>query len=218
MPTFTPMKVRLFLAALLMTAVAGCQTAYYATMEKFGVEKRDLLKRAVEAARGEQKEAQQEFKDALTRLKEMYSFQGGDLEKQYTKLKSEFESCDTQAKDVRKRIKDMDGIASDLFTEWEKEIGQISNTTLASDSRRKLAETKSRYAQLSASLTQSETAMTPVLRSFHDHVLYLKHNLNAAAIGSLKGEATSIQNDIERLITQMNGSIAEADAFIKELK
>lgn len=211
------MRLRLFLSLLVVSAVTGCQTAYYATMEKFGYEKRDLLKRAVEAARGEQKEAQQEFKDALTRLKEMYAFQGGDLEKKYVKLKADFDSCDSQAKAVQKRIKDMDRVATDLFAEWDKEITQISNPGLAADSRRKLAETRSRYTQLSASLTQSETSMEPVLRSFKDHVLYLKHNLNAQAIGSLKGEAASIQADIERLITQMNGSIAEADAFIKTL-
>lgn len=211
------MKQRLFLAFSLLMALAGCQTAYYATMEKFGYEKRDLLKRAVEAARGEQKEAQVEFKDALTRLKALYVFQGGDLERKYNQLKSDFDSCETQAKDVKKRIKDMDEVANDLFAEWEKEIGQISNASMASNSRTKLSETRSRYQQLVATLQQSEASMDPILRSFKDHVLYLKHNLNAAAIGSLKGEATNIQNDIERLILQMNGSIAEADAFIKTL-
>lgn len=214
------MRLRSFLAlglGLILT-LTGCQTAYYSTMAKFGYEKRDLLKKAVEAARSEQKDTQETFKDALTRLKDLYAFQGGDLEKQYNKLKSEFESCEMQAKSVRKRIQSMDGIASDLFAEWDKEILQISTPALAADSRQKLSETRARFQQLSASLHQSETAMQPVLRSFQDHVLYLKHNLNAAAIGSLKGEAANIQKDIERLITQMNGSISEAEAFIKTLK
>jgi hypothetical protein len=211
------MRLRHALTLGLLLALTGCQTAYYAAMEKFGYEKRDLLKKAVEAARGDQKQAQEEFKDALTRLKELYAFQGGSLEKQYTKLKAEFDSCESQAASVKKRIKDMDGVANDLFAEWDKEIGQISTASLAADSRQKLAETRSRFQQLSSSLHQSEASMQPVLRSFRDHVLYLKHNLNAAAIGSLKGEAASIQKDIERLIGQMNGSISEAEAFIKTL-
>jgi len=198
--------------------LAGCQTAYYATMAKFGWEKRDLLKKAVLQARNEQKEAQTEFKDALTRLREMYQVQGGNLEKQYDRLKADFDQCATQAKDVRKRIKDMDQIATDLFAEWEKEIGTMSNTQLVGESRKKLAETKAKYAALSSSLTQAEVAMDPVLKSFHDHVLYLKHNLNAAAIGSLKGEATNIQAEITRLINQMNDSISQADSFIKSLQ
>lgn len=197
---------------------AGCQTAYYATMAKFGYEKRDLLVRAVQLTRDEQKKAGQEFKDAMTRLKELYAFNGGDLERQYTRLKSDFDTCDSQAQTVRKRITDMDTVARDLFAEWNQEISTMSNGALASDSRTKLAETKSRYSTVSTSLHASESTMEPVLRQFRDHVLYLKHNLNAAAIGSLKGEASNIQTDIGRLLDQMNRSIAEADAFVKTLK
>jgi hypothetical protein len=51
-----------------------------------------------------------------------------------------------------------------------------------------------------------------------DHVLYLKHNLNAQAIASLKGEAANIQDEIARLIKDMNASIAQADEFIKTIK
>ncbi|HXJ76240.1 MAG TPA: DUF2959 family protein, partial [Candidatus Dormibacteraeota bacterium] len=53
---------------------------------------------------------------------------------------------------------------------------------------------------------------------FKDYVLYLKHNLNAQAIASLKGTATSIQADIGNLIAQMNQSIAKADDFVKTLQ
>jgi len=197
--------------------LAGCQTAYYATMEKFGYEKRDLLKKAVVAVRKEEQEAGTEFKDALTRLKEMYAFQGGDLEKTYNKLKADYDGCESQAKDVRKRIREMDQVASDLFAEWEKEIGTMQNASLASDSRRKLSETKSHFAGLSGNLHRAEATMEPVLTSLRDHVLYLKHNLNAAAIGTLRNEGVNIQGSIDRLIAQMNGSIAEADAFLKTL-
>lgn len=209
----------IYLGTALWTAshLTGCQTAYYATMEKFGYEKRDLLKKAVVAVRKEEQEAGTEFKDALTRLKEMYAFQGGDLEKAYNRLKADYDGCDSQAKDVRKRIKEMDQVANDLFAEWDKEISSMQNASLASDSRRKLSETKSRFAGLSSNLHHAEATMEPVLTSLHDHVLYLKHNLNASAIGSLRNEGANIQASIDRLITQMNGSIAEADAFLKSL-
>lgn len=213
---------RFLLVALLALAasagVAGCQSVYYATLEKFGVEKRDLLKRAVIAARDDQKEAQVEFKDALTRMKEMYGSQGTALESTYSKLKSDLDSCTSQASDVHKRIQDMDQVANDLFSEWEKEIGQFTNPTFASESRRQLSDTRSRYSQLATALRSAESTMDPVLRSLTEHVLFLKHNLNAAAIASLKGEATQITTQIDTLIRQMNTSINEADAFIKSLK
>ena len=212
------MKTRRFLAlTVLALLLGGCQTTYYATMAKFGYEKRDLLKKAVLAARDDQQDAAKEFKDALTRIKEMYAFDGGDLERNYAKLKSQAADCDSQAATVRKRVKDMDQVANDLFAEWEKEIGQFTNPAYASDSRRQLAETRGKYAQLASSLRSAEATMGPVLKQLQEQVLYLKHNLNAAAIGSLRGEATSIQTDIGRLLAQMNTAIAQADEFIKTL-
>ena len=212
------LPVRLgLLAVLLVTLFAGCQSAYYGMMEKFGVEKRDLLKKAVSLARDEQKEAGEEFKDALTRLQQIYGGTGMDLEKTYSKLKADLGRCEAQAADVKGRIKEMDRVAADLFAEWEGEISRFSNPAYASDSRRKLSETRGKFQQLSASLRSAEAKMEPVLRSFQENVLYLKHNLNAAAIGSLRGEASRIETQIQTLIAEMNSSITEADAFIKTL-
>ena len=44
--------------------------------------------------------------------------------------------------------------------------------------------------------------------------LYLKHNLNAQAVSSIKNEFGLIQADINSLIREMNVSIAEADKFV----
>lgn len=210
------MNCRLVLALCLFT-LASCNSIYYAAWEKLGYEKRDLLKSAVKAARGEQKEAGEEFQDALTQLKKLTGYHGGNLESAYNRFKGEFEDCEAQATAVRSQIREVDTVGRDLFREWEKEIRQYENASLAADSRRKLADTRSRFVQLSRSLHAAESTMDPVLRQFRDQVLYLKHNLNAAAIGSLRGKADDIQGDIQRLLEQMNRSIAEADRFIQTL-
>jgi hypothetical protein len=56
-----------------------------------------------------------------------------------------------------------------------------------------------------------------VLGAFRDQVLFLKHNLNAAAIASLEDNARSIRRDVDALVRSMEASIAEADAFIEAL-
>ena len=68
-------------------------------------------------------------------------------------------------------------------------------------------------------LHASEASMEPVLSQFRNQVLNLnlKHNLNAAAIGSLRGTADTFQGDLQRLLKQMNASIAEADQFVQTL-
>ncbi|MCP5519525.1 MAG: DUF2959 domain-containing protein [Verrucomicrobiales bacterium] len=211
---FTSFSALLAAAALLG---AGCRSTYYAAYEQFGIHKRDLLKDRVEDARQEQAQASEQFKDALTRLQEMTGFNGGDLEQAYRKLQSDYDRCVDQADDVRSRIGAMNQVAEDLFTEWESELEEITTPSLRADSRRKLQDTRLRYAALYRSLNQAERSMEPVLVRFKDYVLYLKHNLNAQAVASLQGEAVDIQAEIQSLIDQMNASIAEADRFVADL-
>src|SRR5207247_11027995 len=112
---------------------------------------------------------------------------------------------------------DMETVAADRFREWETEIKEISSESMRSSSREQLRQTRERYEEMHRALKRAEQSMEPVLVKFRDHVLYLKHNLNAQAIASLKGEATNIQAEITKLLSQMNASIAKADEFVKTL-
>ena len=150
------MTKRFILPVLLLLILGvGCRSTYYSTMEKFGVYKRDLLKKRVAATRDEQKEASEQFKDAMTRLKELYGFQGGNLEKTYEALKKDYERSAAKAEDVHERIRDVETVAEDLFREWEQEIAQMSSETLRANSRNQLHETRSLYSGLHAALKQA---------------------------------------------------------------
>jgi hypothetical protein len=205
------------LAATLL-CTAGCRSTYYKTMERFGVYKRDLLKDNVEEARDEQKKAAEQFKDALTRLREMYKVEGGDLEKSYDRLQADFDRSETRANAVRERIAKVETVASDLFKEWEKEIAEMQSSKLAANSREKLRSTREKYETLHSAMKRAEASMDPVIAQFKDQVLYLKHNLNAQAISALRGETLDIEKEIQQLITDMNASIQQADAFIQGLE
>jgi Mg2+ and Co2+ transporter CorA len=206
------------LGVMLMAALTGCSTTYYRTMEMFGKEKRDILKSRVKEARDEQQKTAEQFKDALTRLRELYGSSGTDLEKMYDRLKSEYDSSAARANSVHERIAKMETVARDLFKEWDKEIGEISSASLKEDSRRKLRDTQLKFDQLDSSMKRAEASLTPVLKQFQDQTLYLKHNLNAQALGTLKNEAADIEREVSKLIEDMNTSIKQADSFIQGLK
>jgi hypothetical protein len=195
----------------------GCREVVYSAYEKVGVYKRDLLKKRVVSARDEEKGAQQEFKDALTRLKELTNFEGGDLEKQYRQLQSNYDDASVRVTAVHKRIQDVETVAGDLFAEWDKENREIETDELRRTSRQQLNDTRQHYEQMLAALKRSERSMDPVLHKLHDYVLALKHSLNAQAVASLQGESIRIQADVTRLIEDMNTSIARADEFIRQM-
>lgn len=207
--------IGVFLASAIL---GGCQTTYYAVWEKLGKEKRHLLRDNVAAASKEQKEASETFKDVLTRMKEMYGFQGGDLEEVYENLRGDYEESEERANAVHKRVAMVEQIAADLFREWQGEINEMKSQKLKSQSAQSLREAKRQYAKLHDTMIKAESRMDPVLAQLQDNVLYLKHNLNAQSIGALKKEAGNIQIEIDRLIKDMQASIAEADTFLKTFK
>ena len=196
----------------------GCKSTYYSVWETFGKHKRDLLRDHVEDVRDEQASAQTEFKDALTRLKELTNFEGGKLEEAYRTVEKDYKDLNSRADSIRSRIRKIEDVANDLFTEWEKELGSYSNQSLRESSQQKLEQTKVRYNSLHAALQKSSDSMTPVLARLKDQTLFLKHNLNAQAIGALKGEVVSIEGDVQRLVAEMNAAIAQADAFIQDIE
>ncbi len=196
----------------------GCSKAYYGTMEKMGIHKRDILVDRVEDARDAQAEAQVQFKDALEQFGSVVTIENTDLKEAYDRLNAEYEDSEAAAADVTDRIKKVESVAEDLFEEWEKELDLYTNQELKRTSANKLRDTKSRYREMLASMHRAEKSMDPVLRTFRDNVLFLKHNLNAQAIGSLRSEFSSLKGEIGDLISRMNEAINSSNQFIADLK
>jgi hypothetical protein len=186
-------------------------------MERLGVHKRDILVDRIEDARDDQNEAKEQIKTAMERFTEVVEFDGGELKKTYNRLQTELDRSEASAMDVRKSIAKVEDVSEALFKEWEKEIELYSNDTLRRESTRTLDDTRSRYAELIRAMKRAESSLEPVLVAFRDQVLFLKHNLNSQAILSLQSELVAIESGVERLVQQMEISIAEANTFIQQM-
>ncbi len=209
--------IRTILLSLFALTLTSCATAYYSTLERFGVEKRDILVDRVKDARGEQAEAQEVFASALEEFRSLVDVEGGDLEKKYDKLNASYDRSKQQAIDVRKRISDVTSVGDKLFKEWESELNLYDSADLRRRSQEQLDATRNDYTDLVAAMNKAADRMTPVLELYEDQVLFLKHNLNARAISSLDTERLKIEERVNALIEEMNTAIAEADAFIETL-
>jgi len=202
---------------LCLALLAGCTRTYYKTMAAFGKEKRDILVSRVKDSKKEQQEAKEQIKTTMESFQELTGFQGGQLEKNYKKLNGEYEKAADSAKKLHDRINSIDQVSNDLFKEWQKEIDGMGNRKLKRQSEAMLRSSRLQEASYLKSMRQTEARMTPVLTAFHDQVVFLKHNLNARAIGSLKGTSARISTDVDVLLTSLDGSIAQADALIQSL-
>lgn len=209
------------LTSLLLVAAAistpACDSIYYKTMKKFGREKRDILVKRVKEARNSQDDAQKEFKSALERFQAIVDVEGGSLEEKYKKLNDEVQESEERSNRVKDRIDAVRDVSKALFDEWNDELGKYSDRKLRQESEREMRDTKRRTDALIASMTKAQARVEPVLKPLRDRVLFLKHNLNARALGALTNELDTVRTDVNALVADMQRSIAEADAFIHDM-
>lgn len=209
---------RLLVLVCSQMLLLGCASAYYDALESIGVHKRDIFVDRIEESLEVQKEGQAQFESALEQFKATVDFDGGGLEKAYNLFNDEYEESEEAANAISEHISAVESVADALFEEWSDELDLYTSPSLRRASERQYKSTQKKYQRLLASMRRLEESMQPVLATMRDNVLFLKHNLNARAIDTLKGELGSINRDVSKLVKNMQRSIAEAEAFISTLK
>ena len=197
--------------------LAGCTTAYYKTMQTLGKEKRDILVQRIKDAKKDQDQTKQQLQTTMESFQALTGFQGGSLEKSYKRLNSDYESANSQAGKLHDKIQSIDQVSNDLFKEWQGEIAAMGNAKLKAQDTVMLRNAKTRQATYMRAMRRTEDQIAPVLKAFRDQVLFLKHNLNSRAIGSLKGTTAGLQGDVAGLIQSIDASSQEADKLISSL-
>ena len=198
---------------------AGCGSVYYGAMEKLGYEKRDIMVSRVHEAKNSQNEAKEQFKTALERFNFVLAKKGGGkLEEKYKQLSAELEKSESKAAAVRKKISAVEDVSGALFKEWKKELSKYSSAILRGKSEEKLESAQRRYETMIDAMKSAESKLEPALAPFRDDVLFLKHNLNAEAIGSLGADLQSVESNVSELVSELEVAIGEADTFIREME
>lgn len=184
----------------LLLLPVGCQKTYYNVLEKVGIEKRELLTRRVTSAKESQQEAQEEFRDALEKFQAVTGYRGGELEERYDELRDAYERSEQRAQDVSERIDAVESVADALLDEWKDELDKYEDRSLRRRSETRLRDTEREVDRLLRAMHAAEKSLSPVLQKLEDRVLYVKHNLNAAALAGLDEEVPALRRDVDRLV------------------
>jgi DUF2959 family protein len=197
--------------------LSSCHSTYYKAMSTLGKEKRDILVSRIKDAKKDQDQTKQKLQTTMESFQALTGFKGGSLEKSYKRLNSDYESAASQANKLHDKIQSIDQVSNDLFKEWQGEINAMDNGKLKSQDSVMLRNAKVRQATYMRAMHQTEDQIAPVLKVFHDQVLFLKHNLNSRAIGSLKNTSAGLKNDVAGLMQSIDASSQEADKLISSL-
>jgi flagellar motility protein MotE (MotC chaperone) len=202
---------------LALVSLSGCSRLYYAAMEKVGKEKREILAERVGEGQKAQLRAKEQFQTTLEAFQELTGFEGGELEKIYKKLNRQYECSENRAQAVRERVRGIEDVAERLFREWDKENSEIETET-PHPQPRTVRSHRGPLPNPHQKMKDAEAGMEPVLTAHRDQVLFLKHNLNAQVIESLKATVGEIDDDVAVLVSDLEESIREADEFIASLE
>ena len=212
------MRRSIFVPLVVLTLLlAGCTSTYYKAMRTLGKEKRDILVQRIKDARKDQDQTKKQLQTTMESFQALTGFQGGSLEKSYKRLNSDYESAASQAGKLHDKIQSIDQVSNELFKEWQGEINAMDNGKLKSQDLVMLRNAKARQATYMRAMHKTEDQIAPVLKAFQDQVLFLKHNLNSRAIGSLKTTSAGLQSDVADLIQSIDASSQEADKLISSL-
>lgn len=157
------------------------------------------------------------MKTTLEAFQGATGFKGGDLEKVYKKLNAEYQRCEDRSNKLKSRVDSIDQVATDLFSEWRREIAGMRDRSLKSQSAELLRAARLSHAQYMKQMRRTEANIQPVLQAFSDQVIFLKHNLNAKAIQSLKATSAKIDAQATALVRDIDASSKQADDFIQTL-
>lgn len=193
------------------------RNAYYKARESFGDHKRDLVVYNVEQACDQLEDTRDQFESALEHYKSIIAVDETTLEHKYYLFKRQYEFCLSKSNAVSERIDSIERVSSALFIEWEAELEQYTNRSLRTRSKQQLKVSRQHYGRLIRSMRRAEAKIQPVLLTFRDQTLFLKHNLNAQAISALQHEFVVMTMDISMLIEAMEKTISEANMFVSGL-
>jgi Protein of unknown function (DUF2959) len=186
-------------------------------MATLGKEKRDILVQRIKEAKKDQDQTKQQLQTTMESFQALTGFQGGSLERNYKRLNSDYENAASQAGKLHDKVQSINQVSNDLFREWQGEISAMGNGKLKSQDTAMLRDAKARQATYLRAMRKTEDQINPVLKAFRDQVLFLKHNLNSRAIGSLKSTSANLQSDVAELIQSIDASSQEADKLITSL-
>lgn len=198
----------------IVTALTGCGSVYYDTIEALGQPKRQVLVSRVQDTRDTMKEAKKTYTSAMQQFGSVTKVGGTQLENKYKILKKEYDACNSKASELRSQISNVKSVGRVLFQEWQRELDQFTHEQMRKLSEAKMQQTRDKYAVMIESMDRTSARITPVLESMNDQLLNIKHSLNALIVVSLEEELIQLRKNMDNLIVDIDTAVEQSNAFI----
>lgn len=195
---------------LLATACAG-------TSERSeSIEQVDELLRRIERVQAESAVAKESAHSALNELCTLVSpgFKG-DAAMAFAKFVAASDASEEQGETLRDSVEPMRDAADALFRRWTKDMEAFGNSRMRQRSQTRLDETRTSYQSIVGASQAAQIALDAFHDDLRDHATFLRHDLNANSVASLRGDVRQLREQIEGLDMRFDATVAAARAYVE---
>jgi hypothetical protein len=138
----------------------------------------------------------------------------GDAVLAHKELENTLDDSDDQAKALRKSIDKMRAAAEPVFEQWTKDLEAYSNPEMRARSQQRLAAARERYDSVVAAVEPVLVEYETVNQTLHDHLLFLSHDMNPAAVATIQDDVRSVAKQAAGLDGSFQTAKAAARAYV----
>ena len=204
-------------SALVLTAVL-LSTAVSAPAQEAGVKQVEQLTNKFGSTVEAITDARAQLVKTMDVYNSIFSEVAKDRKSLYKKLQNEMDTMVKRRGEISTRAEQTRIEADNLFVSWGNSLSGITDPDLRKRSEERLAKTKARYADIQATGRQADDAYAPVMKKLQDQVAYLGHDLNAEAVGSLKGDAAKLTGQVDELKKRIDDLVGSINKNIDALR
>lgn len=209
-----PTTVRPFASVLCALALAaGCAGP---SERSESVEQVDELLTRIERVQAETAVAKDAVHAALDELCRIVSpgFQG-DAAAEFAKFIAASERSEEQGETLRDVTEPMQEAASDVFQRWTKDMEAFGNSRLRQRSQTRLDETRTRFQGIVGATQAAQISLDAFHDDMRDLALFLRHDLNSAAVASIRTDVRALNEQIRDVDTRFDATVAAARAYVE---
>jgi hypothetical protein len=139
----------------------------------------------------------------------------GDAAPAFAEFMESAESCEKQGIVLKKSVEPMTRAADQLFLRWTKDLESFGNTRMRQRSQSRLDETRTRYQSILGATQAAQIALDSYNKDLRDHALFLRHDLNATSVESIRADVRLLNEQIQELDKRFDATTAAARAYVE---
>ncbi len=124
------------------------------------------------------------------------------------------EDSEAHAETLSESVAPMKDMAGPVFEQWARDLSSYQSTTMRQRSQARLAATRERFDAVVAAADPAVATYELYNRNLRDHVLYLKNDLNPAALGAVQAEVKQVGTLAGELNQNFTATMIAARSYV----